>query len=476
MLQKIRHLHFVGIGGIGMSGIAELLLNLGYQVSGSDLRASPITRRLEQLGGTIYIGHEPGHTEGAHVVITSSAVSNDNPEVLEAAHRGIPVIPRAEMLAELMRMKHGIAVAGSHGKTTTTSILGTLLEGAGLDPTVVIGGRLQAWGTNARLGHGDYLVAEADESDGSFLRLSPTFAVVTNIDAEHLDYYRDFDDLRQSFLAFLNNVPFYGASIVCLDDPAIQEIIPHISRKLITYGFSSQADIRAADVVVQPEGTSFACYIDQQLAGKVRLRLHGRHNALNALAAIAVAIELDVDFETIATALAEFGGTDRRMQRISDANDILVIDDYGHHPTEIRAVLSAARDAWDRRTIVCFQPHRYSRSQLLKEDFGRAFYQADSVFVLPIYAAGEEPIEGVTSAALATSIVEHGHKQVRTIGSLQEATDALAAVAQPGDLVLTLGAGDVWKVARDLAERLAGAPAVAAPDRASDSSVASNGS
>jgi UDP-N-acetylmuramate--alanine ligase len=475
MLQKIRHLHFVGIGGIGMSGIAELLLNLGYEVSGSDLRASPITRRLEQLGGTIYIGHESNQTEGAHVVITSAAVSADNPEVLEAVHRGIPVIPRAEMLAELMRMKHSIAVAGSHGKTTTTSILGTVLEGAGLDPTVVIGGRLQAWGTNARLGHGEYLVAEADESDGSFLRLTPTFAIVTNIDAEHMDHYRDFDDLRQSFLTFLNSVPFYGASIVCLDDPTIQEVIPHISRKLITYGFSSQADIRAADVVVQPEGTSFACYIDHELVGKVRLRLHGRHNALNALAAIAVARELDVDFETTSAALADFGGTDRRMQRISDVEDILVIDDYGHHPTEIRAVLSAARDAWDRRTIVCFQPHRYSRSKLLKEEFGRAFYQADSVFVLPIYAAGEAPIAGVSSEDLATSIIEHGHKEVHTIGNLEEATDTLAAVVQPGDLVLTLGAGDVWKVARDLAERLGDTRSVADADPASDSPAASNG-
>jgi UDP-N-acetylmuramate--alanine ligase len=464
MLQKIRHLHFVGIGGIGMSGIAELLLNLGYEVSGSDLRASPITRRLEQLGGTVYIGHKTGQAAGAHVVVTSSAVRSDNPEVVEALAAGIPVIPRAEMLAELMRMKHGIAVAGSHGKTTTTSILGTVLEGAGLDPTVVIGGRLQAWGTNARLGQGDYLVAEADESDGSFLRLSPTFAIVTNIDAEHMDHYRDFDELRGAFLTFLNSVPFYGAAIVCLDDPTIQEIIPQISRKLITYGFSSQADLRAADVVVQPEGTSFACTIDQQLVGKVRLRLHGRHNALNALAAIAVARELEVPFEETVAALADFGGTDRRMQRISDHDDILVIDDYGHHPTEIRAVLATARDAWDRRTIVCFQPHRYSRSQLLKDDFGRAFYQADKVLVLPIYAAGEDPIAGVTGEGLATSIKEHGHKQVENVAGLEEATDALAAMVRPGDLVLTLGAGDVWKVARDLARRLAGDSAAADPD------------
>ena len=466
MLKKIRHLHFVGIGGIGMSGIAELLINLDYEVSGSDLRASPITRRLEQLGGTIYIGHQAEHVEGAHVVVTSSAVSSDNPEVTEAAQRGIPVIPRAEMLAELMRMKHSIAVAGSHGKTTTTSILGTVLEGADLDPTVVIGGRLQAWGTNARLGHGDFLVAEADESDGSFLQLSPTFAIVTNIDAEHLDHYRDFNELQDAFVTFLNGVPFYGAGIVCLDDPNIQEVIPRIKRRLITYGFSSQADIRAADVVVQPEGTSFTCYIDGELAGNVRLRLHGRHNALNALAAIAVARELDIDFAITAATLAEFAGTDRRMQRIGDVDDVLVIDDYGHHPTEIRAVLSTVRDAWDRRTIVCFQPHRYSRAELLMEEFGRAFYQADSVFVLPIYAAGEDPIPGVTSEALATSIIEHGHKEVRTVADLEHATEALTEMVRPGDLVLTLGAGDVWKVARDLVERLRHGAAHADPESA----------
>jgi UDP-N-acetylmuramate--alanine ligase len=472
MLKRIRHLHFVGIGGIGMSGIAELLLNLGYEVSGSDLRASPITRRLEQLGGTIYLGHSAGQVAGAHVVVISSAIKPDNPEVTEAVHNGIPVIPRAEMLAELMRMKHGIAVAGSHGKTTTTSILGTVLEHAELDPTVVIGGRLQAWGTNARLGHGDFLVAEADESDGSFLRLTPTFAIVTNIDAEHLDHYRDFQELCAAFVTFLNSVPFYGASIVCLDDATIQETIPKVSRKLITYGFSSQADVRAADVVVQAEGTSFACFIGDQLAGEVKLRLHGRHNALNALAAIAVARELDIPFATTAAALEEFGGADRRMQRIADRGDVLIIDDYGHHPTEIRAVLGAAKDAWGRRTIVCFQPHRYSRSQLLKEEFGRAFYQADAVFVLPIYAAGEAPIPGVSSGELATSIIEHGHKRVTNVDSLEAAVEAMLEIVRPGDVVLTLGAGDVWKVARDLAARLE-----ASPERANDtgSNVAGNG-
>ena len=456
MFRNIRHLHFVGIGGIGMSGIAELLINLGYTVSGSDLRASPITRRLEQLGGKVFVGHAGEQVGNAHVVIVSSAVGDDNPEVIEATRRGIPVIPRAEMLAELMRMKYGVAVAGSHGKTTTTSMVASVLEAAEVDPTVVIGGRLQAWGTNARLGYGEFLVAEADESDGSFLRLSPTIAVVTNIDAEHLDHYRDFEELRDAFLEFLNSVPFYGASIVCLDDAAIQETIPRVTRKLTTYGFSSQADIRATNVRVDPEGTSFDCHCGTEPLGRVCLKTHGRHNALNALAAIAVAAELDIDFETTAAALGEFAGADRRLQRIAEVEDVLIVDDYGHHPTEIRAVLATVKEAWNRRTLVCFQPHRYSRSQMLREEFGRAFYQADSLLVLPIYAAGEEPIAGVTGEWLTAAIAKHGHKRVGFVEGLDAAVEELAATAESGDLVLTLGAGDVWKVARDLGARLAG--------------------
>ncbi|MFQ5742126.1 MAG: UDP-N-acetylmuramate--L-alanine ligase [Acidobacteriota bacterium] len=456
MLKRIRHLHFVGIGGIGMSGIAELLLNLGYDVSGSDLRASPITRRLEQLGGTVYVGHRPEQVRDAHVVITSSAVSADNPEVIAAHQRGIPVIPRAEMLAELMRMKYGVAVAGSHGKTTTTSMVATVLEAADLDPTVVIGGRLQAWGTNARLGHGDFLVAEADESDGSFLMLSPTIAVVTNIDAEHLDHYRDFQGLCDAFLKFLNGVPFYGTSIACLDDAVIQETIPRVRRKLTTYGFTPQADVRATEVRVSPRGTSFTYYVGSQQLGKVQLRVPGRHNALNALAALAVARELDIDAQVAVKALAEFAGTDRRFQAIADINEVLIVDDYGHHPTEIRAVLAAVKEAWNRRTLVCFQPHRYSRSKLLREEFARSFYQADALIVLPIYAAGEDPIQGVTGEGLAKTINEHGHKRVVTVDTLEEAVEALADQVQPGDLVVTLGAGDVWKVARGLAKKLGG--------------------
>ncbi len=455
MLNRIRHLHFVGIGGIGMSGIAELLLNLGYEVSGSDLQASPITERLENLGGRIFIGHRAEQVTDAHVVITSSAVSDNNPEVTEARDKGIPVIPRVEMLAELMRsMKYGVAVAGSHGKTTTTSMLAGVFEAAELDPTVVIGGRLQAWGTNARLGKGDFLIAEADESDGSFLKLSPTLAVVTNIDAEHLDYYESFEALRTSFLEFLNSIPFYGTSVVCIDDPVIQEIVPSVTRNLTTYGFSSGADVRASDISVDPEGTSFTCHAGGKPLGEVRLRIAGRHNALNALASIAVALAVEIDFRVIADALAEFSGTDRRFQHIASISDVLIIDDYGHHPTEIRAVLETAKEAFDRRTIVCFQPHRYSRSQLLHEEFSRSFDQADTLLVLPIYAASERPILGVTASAMAAAIREGGHKDVRTPESLEEAIEILAGVVESGDLVLTLGAGDVWKVGPALAGRL----------------------
>jgi UDP-N-acetylmuramate--alanine ligase len=458
VLDRIRHLHFVGIGGIGMSGIAELLLNLGYTVSGSDLKASQITQRLADLGGEVFIGHSAEQVGGAHVVITSSAVSEDNPEVLEARRRGIPVIPRVEMLAELMRMKYGVAVAGSHGKTTTTSMLACVFEAAELDPTVVIGGRLQAWGTNARLGQGKFLIAEADESDGSFLKLSPTLAVVTNIDAEHLDHYKSFAELRESFVDFLNSVPFYGTSVVCLDDGIVQEILPEVTRDLKTYGFTSQADVRASDVSIYPEGTSFACHAGGELLGQVRLQIAGRHNALNALAAIAIGLEVEIDFRVITQALAEFAGTDRRFQHIASINDILIVDDYGHHPTEIQAVLATAKEAWQRRTVVCFQPHRYTRSQLLHEEFARSFYQADTVLVLPIYAASEKPIPGVTATAMAEAIKEHGHKDVRTVASLEEATQMLAREARAGDLILTLGAGDVCNVGPALAELLRSDP------------------
>jgi UDP-N-acetylmuramate--alanine ligase len=464
MLKRVRRLHFVGIGGIGMSGIAELLLNLDYEVSGSDLKASPTTERLEGLGGRVAIGHAAENVADADVVITSSAVDRDNPEVVAAQRAGIAVIPRAEMLAELGRMRHGILIAGSHGKTTTTSMMATVFEAAGLDPTVVIGGKLEAWGTNARLGRGDFMVAEADESDGSFLRLSPTIAVVTNIDLEHLDHYADFDELRDAFVEFLNKVPFYGSGVVCLDDPEVQEIMPRVTRRLVTYGENPQADIRAAAIDVHGSGTRVTCYARDELLGDFELQVLGRHNALNALACVAVGLDLDLSFETIASALAAYAGTARRFQQIQEAHDVLVVDDYGHHPTEIRAVLGAAGEAHpERRRIVVFQPHRYSRSQLLRDDFGRAFYDADEVYVLPIYAASEVPIPGVTGEDLAAAVREHGHKNVYYADDADALTELLQGRIAPGDLLMTLGAGDVWKISHQIGAWLGAADTELAP-------------
>jgi UDP-N-acetylmuramate--alanine ligase len=459
MLKRVRRLHFVGIGGIGMSGIAELLLNLDYEVSGSDIKASPITERLEALGGTVWIGHAAENVATADVVITSSAVDTTNPEVVAAHRAGIAVIPRAEMLAELMRMRHGILIAGSHGKTTTTSMMATVFEAAGLDPTVVIGGKLEAWGTNARLGQGEFMVAEADESDGSFLRLSPTIAVVTNIDLEHLDHYRDFDELRDAFVEFLNKVPFYGTGVVCLDDPEIQEIMPRVTRRLVTYGENPQADVRATDIRVDGKSTTVTCMARDEELGEFRLSVLGRHNALNALACVAVGLDLDLPFATIADALGSYSGTARRFQRIHDEAGVLVVDDYGHHPTEIRAVLGAAGEAFpDNRRIVVFQPHRYSRSQLLRDDFGRAFYDADEVHVLPIYAASEAPIPGVTGEDLAEAVREHGHKNVHYADDREALLEHLKDIVTDGDLVMTLGAGDVWQISHDLGAWLKRAP------------------
>lgn len=475
MLGKIQRLHFVGIGGIGMSGIAELLLNQGYEISGSDIKESTNTRRLERLGARVHVGHDAGHVEEAQVVVTSSAVADDNPEVEAARQRGVPVIPRGEMLAELMRMKQGVAVAGSHGKTTTTSMIAKVVETAGLDATIVIGGVLKEWGSNARLGQGDLLIAEADESDGSFLRLTPTISVVTNIDVEHLDHYADFEELREAFRQFLDKVPFYGAGVVCVDDAEVRSLVGQLSRRVVTYGTSEDAEFRAADVRVEPWGTAFTCLRGGQELGPVRLRLLGRHNALNALATVAVASELEIDFEDVATGLAEFGGADRRFQVVASVDDVLVVDDYGHHPTEIAAVLSAAREAWRRRILVVFQPHRYSRSKLLRDEFGRVFRDADTVFVLPIYPAGEEPLPGVTGEDLAAAMVEHGHDDVRSVADLEEARRALHDEMRPGDLVLTLGAGDVYRIAHRLADDLqaaAGSPERGRRDRSDTAAAA----
>ena len=458
MYRKIQHVHFVGLGGSGMSGIAEVLLNQGYRVSGSDLKLSPVTERLTGLGAVVREGHAAGNVGDAHVVVTSTAVRADNPEVLEARRRGIPVIPRAEMLAELMRLKYGVAVAGSHGKTTTTSMVALVLDRGGFDPTVVVGGRLNVLGSGARLGRGDFMVVEADESDRSFLKLDPTVAVVTNIDREHLDTYRDLADVQEAFVGFVNKVPFYGAAVVCLDDGPVQDVLPRIERRVITYGQSPQAQLQARDVRLLPEGSSYQVVRGGEALGSIELRVPGLHNVLNSLAAVAVGLDLEVPFETVREALLQFTGVDRRFQVRGEQGGVLVIDDYGHHPSEIRATLEALRGrAGERRTVVLFQPHRYTRTQHLWDDFCRAFHQADVLLLCDIYPASEEPIEGVTAEALARAIAERGHRHAAWAGDLAAATERLCAEVRPGDVVLTLGAGSVWHAGDELLKRRAAA-------------------
>ena len=449
MFRKIQKLHFVGIGGIGMSGIAELLLNLGYQVSGSDLKQSPVTDRLADLGGRIFLGHEAANVEGTDVVVISSAVRADNIEVIEAKRLQIPVIPRAEMLAELMRLKYGVAIAGSHGKTTTTSMIATVLVHGGFDPTAVIGGRLNAFGSNAKLGKGDFLVAEADESDGSFLKLSPAIAVVTNIDREHLDHYANLEAIQAAFVDFANKVPFYGAAVLCLDDPNVQAIIPRVERRIVTYGTGNQADLVASHVEFRNFGTSCQVRYKGNPLGILHLRVPGEHGILNSLAAVATGLELEIPFEKIAAALASFQNADRRFQIKGTREDVLVVDDYGHHPTEIIATLSAARHACDRRIVTVFQPHRYTRTQALEEDFARAFYQADVLIVLPIYAASEEAIPGITAERLVEQTKKFGHRDVSYAADFPAAQQILKEKLQKGDLLITLGAGDVWKIGEE---------------------------
>ena len=443
-----------------MSGIAEVLLNLGYQISGSDVKLSPITERLAAMGARVFEGHAAGNIAGARALVVSSAIDEQNPEVQEARRLQIPVIPRGELLAELMRLKYGIAVAGSHGKTTTTSLTATILNFAGLDPTVVVGGRVGTMGgSNARVGHSDFLVVEADESDGSFLKLAPIIAVVTNVDREHLDHYPSLDAIRAAFIEFVNKVPFYGAVIVCLDDPNVQGLLPEIRRRTITYGVTAQADVEATDIVCGPFLSEFHIRYRTSSLGRFTLRIPGRHNVLNAMAAIAVAMELDVAPDVIREGLATFSGVDRRFQKRGEERGITVVDDYGHHPTEIRATLDAARLCGFRRIHVLFQPHRYSRTFHLMDEFARSFLQADSVFVMDIYAASEKPIAGVTAEALAERIRQFGHRGVEYVGSLDRGVEALLAVAAEGDLVLTLGAGNVWQAGEKVLERLrAGGP------------------
>jgi UDP-N-acetylmuramate--alanine ligase len=460
MFFRPQHLHFTGIGGIGMSGIAEVLLNLGYQISGSDLKLSPITERLAGMGARVFEGHAASNIGGARALVVSSAVDEQNPEVQEARRLQIPVIPRGELLAELMRLKYGIAVAGSHGKTTTTSLTATILNFAGLDPTVVVGGRVGTMGgSNARVGRSDFLVVEADESDGSFLKLAPIIAVVTNVDREHLDHYPTLDAIRAAFLEFVNKVPFYGAAIVCLDDPNVQGLLPEIRRRTITYGTTAQADVEAGDIVCGPFVSEFRIRYRSADLGRFTLRIPGRHNVLNAMAAIAVAMELEVLPDAIREGLATFSGVDRRFQLRGRERGIAVVDDYGHHPTEIRATLDGARLCGFRRIHVLFQPHRYSRTFHLMDEFARSFLQADSVFVMDIYAASEKPIEGVTAEALVDRIRQFGHRGVEYVGTIDRGVDALLGAAADGDLVLTLGAGNVWQAGEKVLQRLrAGGP------------------
>jgi len=458
MYKKTNHIHFVGIGGIGMSGIAELLLNLGYKVSGSDKRATEITRRLEQLGATIYQGHSGQWIEGADVVVISSAIKQSNSEVLAAIEQHIPVIPRAEMLAELMRLKKfGIAVAGSHGKTSTTSLVSWMLNQADLDPTVVIGGKVDSLGGNAKLGEGEFLVAEADESDGSFLKLSPVIEVVTNIDLEHLDYYRDLDHIKDVFIQFMDRIPFYGAIVLCLDDPNIAALLPLIHKRMITYGLTEQADIYAMDIVSRGRVSEFTVRRGDATLGRVSLSIPGRHTIYNSLAAIAVGLELEIDFSTIAGALASFAGVQRRLDIKGESSGITVIDDYGHHPTEIRATLDAVRDGWpDKRLIVAFQPHRYSRTSALFDEFRTAFHRADILIMTDIYAAGEPPLAGVTSEALVDAVKQHGQREVYYIPDVNTLPGELKKMAGSGDLVLTLGAGNIVWAGEELLRLLAG--------------------
>lgn len=451
MYPRFQHIHFIGIGGIGMSGIAEVLLNLGYQVSGSDLKETEITHRLQSLGGSIFYGHQEKNIEGAEVVVTSSAVRSNNPEVLAAREALLPVIPRAEMLAELMRLKYGVAVAGAHGKTTTTSMVAHCLAYGGLDPTVVIGGRLNSWGSNARLGQGAFLVAEADESDGSFLHLSPSIAVVTNIDLEHLDFYKDLEHIKATFLDFLNRLPFYGLAILCLDDPHIPSLIPKLQKRYRTYGLTAQAEIQAREVKQDGLITQYRLYSNGKEWGEIRFKIPGLHNVYNSLAAIAVGFELEIPFQKIKEAFDTLEGVQRRFQIRGEFRGVTVLDDYGHHPTEIRATLNALRGCWpERRIVVVFQPHRYSRTKALFDEFTTSFYQADCLFLLPIYPAGEDPIEGIDSEHLLEGIKEKGHREARLFANRAHVIPSLQGLLKAGDVLVTLGAGDVWKIGQEL--------------------------
>ncbi|MBN2416556.1 UDP-N-acetylmuramate--L-alanine ligase [bacterium] len=454
MFGRTRRLHMVGIGGIGMSGIAEVLINLGFDVTGSDRQLTPITDHLKQLGAGINASHEAENVKGADVVVISSAIKEDNPEVRAAHELGIPVIRRAEMLAELMRMKYGIAIAGTHGKTTTSSMTGLVLQEGQLDPTLIIGGKLKSLKTNAKLGSGKYVVVEADEYDRSFLQLTPTLAVITNIESEHLDCYKDLDDIKNSFISFANKVPFFGAVFVCLDEVSLQEIVPRLKRRIVTYGLTPQADVRATEIKTHMGKSEFTLLWKEERLGRIMIQLPGEYNIKNALAAVAVGIELEIPFEQIKAALMRFTGVHRRFEMKAEINDILVVDDYAHHPTEIKACLKGAREGWDRRIIAVFQPHLYSRTRDFSTDFGKSFFDADLLVVTDVYAAREEPIPGVSGALVAEAARSLGHRHVVYVPDLSDLPLMIKKEVKPGDLVITMGAGDIWKTGEELIEIL----------------------
>jgi UDP-N-acetylmuramate--alanine ligase len=450
LLGKTKRVHLVGIGGSGMSGIAEVLINQGYEVSGSDRVATSVTDHLEQLGAKIFFNHASENIKGSQVVVVSSAIEPSNPEVISAKEIKVPVIPRAEMLAELMRMKYGIAIAGTHGKTTTTSLVSTVLEGGGLDPTVIIGGRLKNTGSHAKLGQSKFLVAEADESDGSFMRLSPSIAVVTTIDEEHMEFYQTLENIKKTFIKFINKIPFYGSAILCLDDPNIQSIIPNVKKRCITYGLSSQADYTARYISIEGLKTYFNVFYRGKDLGRIRSGALGNHNVLNTLAAVAVGMELDLDFEIIANSLLKFEGVQRRFEIVKQSDELTLIDDYGHHPAEIKACLKTVKEVWPtRRLIVIFQPHRYSRTKSLMKGFWSAFNDADHLLVMDIYSAGESPLDKVHASAIVEGASECGHKNAKYIKNQNDLNKKLFILAKHGDVLMTLGAGDVWKLGRD---------------------------
>jgi UDP-N-acetylmuramate--alanine ligase len=454
MFGKTKHIHLVGIGGAGMSGIAEVLINQGFRVSGSDVQQTEVTDRLTKLGGDIAIGHAEDNIKGADVIVVSSAIKPDNVEILSAQRQKIPVISRVEMLAELMRMKYSIAVAGTHGKTTTTGMVSYVLEYGGLDPTLVDGGIIRTLDSNIRLGGSEFMVVEADEAYGSIKKLSPTIAVVTTIDNDHLDYYGTIDEIKKTFLEFINRVPFYGSAILCLDQGNIQELIPKVEKRFTTYGIETKADLTATDIRIDGDGSSYKAVYHDKAIGNIKIKLPGIHNVANSLVAVVVGLELDVPFKNIAKALKEFPGIHHRFEILGNVKNIIVVDDYGHHPTEIKATLKAGRDTYNRRIIAIFQPHRYTRVSDLSEEFARCFYQADVLVMTDIYSAMEDPIDGITGEMVAKKTRDYGHKDVVYIPNKDDIPDHILKIAQPNDLIITLGAGDIWKVGKEIVRRL----------------------